>query len=48
MSLEEKMRLLICDVHFLLSSRGLPSDPAWKNYSIERRVKEIVAEMQAP
>ena len=45
MTLDEKMRLLICDINFLIATRGLPKDPAWKNYCIGRRARDIVEDL---
>ena len=45
MPLDEKMRLLISDINFLIATRGLPQDPAWQNYCIGRRARDIVEDL---
>ena len=47
MPIEEKMRLLISDINFLIATRGLPKDPAWKNYCVGQRARDIVEEMHS-
>lgn len=45
MSFEERVRFLLQDIYFLIATRGLPPDPAWKNYNIVQRLRRIVEDM---
>ena len=44
-SFEERVRFLLADLHFLITTRGLPPDPAWKNYNIAKRLRRVVEDM---
>lgn len=44
-SFDERVRYLLQDIYFIIVTRGLPQDPAWKNYNIAKRLRRIVEDM---